>query len=79
MTDHQNIFSCPCSPNHNYASLDDFNQHFQSIHHMFHECSEKTLFKDNQMLREQLKKMTEERDQWRNKYHDATGPVREWP
>lgn len=79
MTDHKNIFSCECSPNKRYTSLDEFNQHFLSLHHTLHECSHKTLFKDNQMLREQLTKMTEERDQWRNRYHDATEPAREWP
>lgn len=67
----ETIFNCDCSPEHEFTSLEEFNQHFTTIHHKFFECSTQSLYADNQVLRERLHKMTEERNQWRNKYFDS--------
>ena len=70
MTKYKNIFTCECMPNHVFHSIINFNNHFESIHHKLHECSANTkVFTDYNILQNNLRKMTEDRDQWKNRYY----------
>lgn len=67
---HPNIFTCDCSPNHEFRSVEEFNLHFGSTHHRSHGCPNFGLVMDNNTLREKLEKMTVERDKWKNFYEE---------
>ena len=67
---YKNVFQCECSPKHEFYSLEEFNQHFTSIYHKYHECSSKSLFQDYLRIQQDLKKVKEERDMWKNLYQE---------
>lgn len=67
---HNNMFECDCSPRHVFHSAEEFNKHFTSIYHKYYECSSKTLFMDYLKIQEELKKMQQERDMWKNLYQE---------
>jgi hypothetical protein len=66
----KNEFECECTPTHTFDSVEEFNQHFSSIYHKYHECASKTLFQDYMKIKEDLRKLKEERDMWKTMYQD---------
>ena len=67
---YKNVFQCECSPKHEFHSLEEFNRHFSSIYHKYHECSSKSLFQEHLKMQQDLKKTKEERDMWKNLCHE---------
>lgn len=70
MSSYPNLFTCDCHPGHLFPSLEEFDTHFQQFRHRFYECSSQLKMMEYHQLQDKLKKMTEERDRWRNKYFD---------
>lgn len=67
---YRNVFQCECSPKHDFQTLEEFNRHFSSIYHRYHECSSKSLFQEYLRMQQDLKKIKEERDMWKNLYQE---------
>lgn len=70
MSNYQNIFTCDCNPKHIFQTIQDFDAHFEQFQHKLYECSSNIKVMDYYKLQDKLSKMTEERNQWRNKYYD---------
>ena len=66
----KNVFQCECSPKHDFHSLEEFNQHFASVYHKYHECSSKSLYQDYLNSQKDVWKLREERDMWKNMYQE---------
>lgn len=69
-TPYKNIFQCECSPHHDFDSLEEFNHHFSSINHKYHECLSNPRYQEFLRMKKDLKKVKEERDMWKNLYQE---------
>lgn len=67
---YKNVFQCECSPQHDFHSLEDFNKHFSSLYHRYHECASNSLFQNFLRMEKEVQKLKQERDMWKNLYQE---------
>lgn len=66
------VYHCDCNPGKNYKTKQTYQKHFQSKKHCLHEEHRNKVenAKRIQFLEVELKKVTRERDIWRDKYFE---------